>query len=144
MEEEGDDRGWDGWMASLTQWTWVWVAGDGQGGLACCGSGGHKESDTTEEMNWTELMPGQSTWLARQGCIEAESTSSLSFIWIFTTASYKLVSVWFGFASLLLSFNLFSNLNMPFLSNTLSLLPLSYRVRINPTVLHKRLFMNFP
>jgi len=22
---EGDDRGWDGWMASLTQWTWVWV-----------------------------------------------------------------------------------------------------------------------
>ena len=21
----GDDRGWDGWMASLTQWTWVWV-----------------------------------------------------------------------------------------------------------------------
>ena len=22
---EGDDRGWDGWMASLTLWTWVWV-----------------------------------------------------------------------------------------------------------------------
>ena len=22
---EGDIRGWDGWMASLTQWTWVWV-----------------------------------------------------------------------------------------------------------------------
>ena len=22
---EGDDRGWDGWMASLTQWTWVWT-----------------------------------------------------------------------------------------------------------------------
>ena len=22
---EGDDRGWDGWMASLTQWTWVWA-----------------------------------------------------------------------------------------------------------------------
>ena len=22
---EGDDRGWDGWMALLTQWTWVWV-----------------------------------------------------------------------------------------------------------------------
>ena len=21
----GDDRGWEGWMASLTQWTWVWV-----------------------------------------------------------------------------------------------------------------------
>ena len=22
---KGDDRGWDGWMASLTEWTWVWV-----------------------------------------------------------------------------------------------------------------------
>ena len=22
---EGDDRGWDGWMASLTQWIWVWI-----------------------------------------------------------------------------------------------------------------------
>ena len=22
---EGDDRGWDGWMAPPTQWTWVWV-----------------------------------------------------------------------------------------------------------------------
>ena len=24
-EQEGDDRGWDGWMASLTQWTWIWA-----------------------------------------------------------------------------------------------------------------------
>ena len=23
---EGDDRGWDGWMASPTQWTWVWLS----------------------------------------------------------------------------------------------------------------------
>ena len=23
--EEGDARGWDGWMASQTQWAWVWV-----------------------------------------------------------------------------------------------------------------------
>ena len=22
---EGDNRGWDGWMASLTQWTWIWT-----------------------------------------------------------------------------------------------------------------------
>ena len=25
MGGAGDDRGWDGWMASPTQWTWVWV-----------------------------------------------------------------------------------------------------------------------
>ena len=24
-EGEGDNRGWDGWIASLTQWTWVWI-----------------------------------------------------------------------------------------------------------------------
>ena len=51
---EGDDRGWDGWMASPTWWTWVWLTpgvGDGQGGLACCGSWGHKESDMTEWLN---------------------------------------------------------------------------------------------
>ena len=29
---------------------WNPGAGDGQGGLACCGSWGHKESDTTEQM----------------------------------------------------------------------------------------------
>ena len=28
--------------------------GDGQGGLACWGSWGHKESDMTEWLNWTE------------------------------------------------------------------------------------------
>ena len=43
---EGDDRGWDGWMASLTQWhefeQAVGVA-DGQWGLACCNPWGCKE-----------------------------------------------------------------------------------------------------
>ena len=29
--------------------------GDGQGGLACCRPWGHKEVDTTEWLNWTEL-----------------------------------------------------------------------------------------
>ena len=55
---EGDNRGWDGWMVSLTWWTWVWVnssVGDGQGGLVCSDSWGHKESDMTEQLIWTEL-----------------------------------------------------------------------------------------
>ena len=26
QEEKGDDRGWDGWMASLTRWTWFWAS----------------------------------------------------------------------------------------------------------------------
>ena len=30
--------------------------GDGQRGLTCCGPWGRKESDTTEQLNWTELI----------------------------------------------------------------------------------------
>ena len=53
---EGDNRGWDAWMASPTLLTWVWVSsgvGDGQGILASCSPWSCKESDTH---NWaTEL-----------------------------------------------------------------------------------------
>jgi len=51
---EGDDRRWDGWMASPTWWTWVWASsgvGEGQGSLVCYGSWGTKESDMTERLN---------------------------------------------------------------------------------------------
>ena len=34
---------------------WTPGVGDRQGGLACCDSWGHKELDTTERLNWTEL-----------------------------------------------------------------------------------------
>ena len=44
---EGNDRGLDGWMASSTRWTWVWVDSGSwrwTGGLVCCISWGCKES----------------------------------------------------------------------------------------------------
>ena len=56
---EGDDRGWDGWMTSLTQWTWVWV---NSGSWWWTGRPGMlqfmwlQESDTTEWLNWIELL----------------------------------------------------------------------------------------
>ena len=54
---DGDNRGLNGWMASPTRCTWVWVNStvDEQGGPPCCDSLGRKESDTTERLNWTEL-----------------------------------------------------------------------------------------
>ena len=40
-------------MISLS-WVWVDSGSDGQGSLACCSPWGHKESDTTKQLNWTE------------------------------------------------------------------------------------------
>ena len=55
---EGDNRGCDGWMVSLMRWTWVWASSRNwwwTGKLACCSPWGHRELDTTEWLNWTEL-----------------------------------------------------------------------------------------
>ena len=45
-----------GWHHRLNGHGFEWTpgVGDGQGGLACYSSWGHKESDTTEQLNWTE------------------------------------------------------------------------------------------
>ena len=57
---EGDDGGWDGWMASPTQWTWVWVNSGswwwtgGSDVLRFMGSQ-RVRHDWVTEMNWTEL-----------------------------------------------------------------------------------------
>ena len=59
--EGGRKRGWQRMTEDEmppTRWAWVWVSsgvGDGQGSLACCSLWGHKESDTTERLNWTEV-----------------------------------------------------------------------------------------
>ena len=73
---EGDDRSWDGWMASPTHWTWVWVGSRSwwwTGSLACCSPLGHKESDPTEWLNWTELM----TSVVLQSCRSIEKDTRL-------------------------------------------------------------------
>ena len=46
-----------GWHHQLNGHGFGWTpgVGDGQGGLVCCVSWGHKESDTTERLNRTEL-----------------------------------------------------------------------------------------
>ena len=53
---EGDNRGWDGWMASLAQWTWVWV---GSGSWWWTGRPGVLQSKRLQRVryNWvTELI----------------------------------------------------------------------------------------
>ena len=60
QEEKGTtDDEMVGWHHQLEEHGFVLTpgVGDGQGGLACCGSWGCKESDTTERLNWIELTP---------------------------------------------------------------------------------------
>ena len=57
---EGDDRGWDGWMASPTQWTWIWVSSGSwwrTGKPRMLQSMGLQRvrRDWATELNWTEL-----------------------------------------------------------------------------------------
>ena len=78
------DRGWASWMASLTQWMWVWAdSGDseGQGSLVCCSPQSHKESDKTKQLNnnknegwlpgasvmWSQGWNFQSNWRGERG-----------------------------------------------------------------------------
>ena len=51
---EDEMAGWHHWLDGRES-EWTPGVGDGQGGLACCNSWGRKESDTTEQLNWTEL-----------------------------------------------------------------------------------------
>ena len=57
---EGDDRGWDGWMASLIRWTWVWVNSGswwwtGRPGVLQFMGLQRVGHDWVTELNWTEL-----------------------------------------------------------------------------------------
>ena len=56
---EGDDGGWDGCMASRTQWTWVWVdAGSwwwtGRPGVLQCMGSQRVGHDWATKLNWTD------------------------------------------------------------------------------------------
>ena len=51
---EDEMAGWHHWLNGH-EYEQAPGVSDGQGGLACCGSWGRKESDTTERLNWTEL-----------------------------------------------------------------------------------------
>ena len=68
-----------GWHHRLDgrEFEWTPGVGDGQGGLVCYNSWGHKESDTTERLDWTELnLEHLPLWLGSPG-----PWSMFSLIW---------------------------------------------------------------
>ena len=57
---EGDDRGWDGWMVSLIQWTWVWInsrsySWTGRPGVLQSVGSQRVRHDWATELNWTKF-----------------------------------------------------------------------------------------
>ena len=59
--EEGDDRGWDGWMASLTRWTWVRVNSGswwwtGRPGVLQFMGSQRVRHDWVTKLNWTDTF----------------------------------------------------------------------------------------
>ena len=63
---EGGDRGWDGWMASPTQWTWVWADSQkqwrtGKPVLPCAAVHGVTKSQTWLS-NWTNNSEEGNEW----------------------------------------------------------------------------------
>ena len=65
---EDEMAGWHHWLDGReSEWT---LGVDGQGGLACWDSWGHKESDTTDRLNWIEL---KQLWILLSLCWEVWS-----------------------------------------------------------------------
>ena len=72
---EGDDRGWDGWMASPTRWTWVWVNSrrwwwTGRPGMLWFMGLQGVEHDRATELNWTMNVNVLPIWITAFYCCE--------------------------------------------------------------------------
>ena len=83
---EGDDRGWDGWMASPTRWTWVWTSSrswwwtEKPGVLQSIGSQrvGH---DWATELSWKECLQWVALRLNTSSPFKPSTFSTHFFIW---------------------------------------------------------------
>ena len=69
---EGDNRGWDGWMASLTRWTWVWLDSrsgwwTGRPGVLQFMGSRRVWHDWVTELNWTEASKNHQQMLKFMG-----------------------------------------------------------------------------
>ena len=70
---DGDDRGWDGWMASPTQWTWVWVnSGNwwwtGRPSMLRFMGSQRVRHDWATELNWKSLQMVTTAMKLKDAC----------------------------------------------------------------------------
>ena len=92
-EGEGDDRGWDGWMASLTRWMWVWVNSGswwwtGRPGVLWFMGSQRVGHDWATELNWiSQIGYGQCMEIHLKITLEKE------------TKGFKILQRYFDFVS---------------------------------------------
>ena len=99
-------RGWERmrWLGGITNSMDMSLSnpgvGDGQGGLASCSPWGHKESDTTEQLNWTELKIFMSIFMENLSCFLAGWFQSLKqiYIWFSPLLEIFLNNIWSYFS----------------------------------------------
>ena len=85
-EEEGEDRGWDGWMASLTQWTWIWVNSRNWWwtGRPCMlrSMGLQRVRDNWgTELNWTDVFRNRFYYLNHWHLLISSSWLTKNLLW---------------------------------------------------------------
>ena len=100
---EGDDRRWDGRMASLTRWTWVWVNSGswwwtGMSGVLWFMGSQRVRHDWATELNWTELNWTDSNDFMMVSCLysmifgASAGDNRIQLLW--TTGNCKHVEAW--------------------------------------------------
>ena len=83
---EGDDRGWDGWMASPTQWTWVWVNSwswwwTGRPGVLQSMGSQRVGHNWATELNWSREVPFLSRPHTSEHTISSLNTTAKESNW---------------------------------------------------------------
>ena len=85
LEGEGDDRGWDGWMASPTKWTWVWVNSGswwwtGRPDVLLSMVVQTVRHDWVTELNWSIYLPPKSSYCG--SCLKCIFSQTMNTFYI--------------------------------------------------------------
>ena len=101
---EDEMAGWHHWLDGSGS-GWTPGVGNGQGNPACCDSWGRKESDTTEQLNWTELNLKYKPQIHNL-CYTFPSIQLILCIFSFSTYTSELFSMVYLLCNLLISHRL--------------------------------------